>query len=74
MNHSSGAMLDDEEEKDRPEEQVIGLHKIARPDLLGVIGQKRRSGLTFLPRRKTPSGLAHVPLNGPFAHTNPQFV
>ena len=25
--------VDDEEEKEHPEEQVIGLHKIARPDL-----------------------------------------
>lgn len=33
MNYSSGAMLDDEEEKDHPEEQVIGLHKIAGPNL-----------------------------------------
>ena len=33
MNHAPGAMLDDEEEADRPEEQVIGLHKIARPDV-----------------------------------------
>ncbi len=33
MHHAPGAMLDDEEEKDLPEEQVIGLHKIARPDL-----------------------------------------
>lgn len=33
MHHAPGAMLDDEEEKDRSEEQVIGLHKIAGPDL-----------------------------------------
>lgn len=32
MNHAPGAMLDDEKEKDRSEEQVIGLHKIAGPD------------------------------------------
>lgn len=33
MNHAPGARLDDEEEEDRSEEQVIGLHKIAGPDL-----------------------------------------
>jgi hypothetical protein len=33
MNHSPGAMLDDEEEKDRPEEHIVGLRKVAGPDV-----------------------------------------
>ena len=53
MHHESRSRPDHEEDKNRAEEEVIGLHKVAGPDLIGMIGQKRRPGLTLVVGRQS---------------------
>jgi hypothetical protein len=48
MHHTSRFQLDHKEHEDRAEEHVIRLDEIARPDLIGMIGQKCRPGLTLV--------------------------
>jgi hypothetical protein len=40
MHEPPGAMFDDKEQKHRVEEEVVGLHEIACPDLGSMVGQE----------------------------------
>ncbi len=78
MHHPSRAVFDDEKQKNRPEEQVIGLHKghslLRRcPDLRRVIRQKGRPTLAVMLRWQLTSGLPHVVSNGSPVYSDPQF-
>src|SRR5664279_4159760 len=57
-------MFDDEEQKDRAEEYIIGLQKIASPDLRRMVGQEGRPRLSSVPRRDFSSSLVHVTSDG----------
>jgi hypothetical protein len=49
VDNSSRCKVDDEECVDLAEEDVVGLDKVARPDVLGMILQERRPGLSTFP-------------------------
>jgi hypothetical protein len=51
VDHSPRFQLNDEEDEDRAGKYVIGLHKIARPDLTGMVLQEGRPRLPSLPGR-----------------------
>src|ERR1039458_8507079 len=69
VDHSSRPKMDDEECVDLAEEDVIGLHKVTRPGLVGVILQERRPGLSATAR----ADRAHIFLHGAFADLDAQF-
>ena len=60
MHDVFGVDVDDEERKDRPEPDVVGLQKVAGPH--GVMVQERTPALPV--RRPRLTALAHVPLHG----------
>ena len=64
VDHSSRRKVDDEECVHLAEEDVVGLHKVARPDVLGMISQERRPGLSTSPGADP----AHVLLDRALAH------
>src|SRR5208283_5506687 len=49
VDHSSRRKVDDEECVHLAEEDVVGLHKVARPDVLGMILQEGCPGLSAFP-------------------------
>jgi hypothetical protein len=55
---------------ERPNKQVSHLQEIARPDLRGVVAQKRAP---LLPSWRLCANVPHVLLNGAFAHMNAPF-
>jgi hypothetical protein len=57
-------VFDDEKQENGPEEQVVGLRKIARPNRRGVIGQKGGPALARLLGWQLAPGLHHVTPNG----------
>jgi len=63
MKDSSRALVHREEEKQGPEQQVVGLHEIAAPNIVSVVRDERRPGLPLTTR---PPG-AQVLLDGAFA-------
>lgn len=71
MHHPSRGQLDYEEDENGSKEQIIGLHKVTGPDLISMIGQKRRPGLVLVRGRQTPPGLAHVFLHTTLADLDP---
>jgi hypothetical protein len=62
-------MLNDNENKERSEEEVVGLDKVAGPDMGNMVLQECRPGLTGRRRIVTP---IHVLLNGSFADADAQ--
>ena len=62
-------MLNDNEYKERPEEEVVDLDKVARPDMWSMVLQECRPGLTGWRRNVTP---VHILLNGSFADADAQ--
>jgi hypothetical protein len=68
MDDLFGVDIDDEERKDRPEADVVGLQEIAGPHR--VIAQER---VPVLPaRRQRPMACSHVPLDRAFRDVNPE--
>ena len=62
--------LGHEEREERPEEHVVDLEEIARPDVGGVVAEEGGPGLTM---RSWRPRLPHVPLHGPFGDLDADF-
>ena len=62
-------MLDDDEYKETPEEKVVRLHEVARPDMWSVVLQECRPSLIGWRRIVTP---VHILLNGSFSDADAQ--
>ena len=74
MDHPPRFQVNNEEDKDRAEKQVVGLHKIAGPNLVGMVLQERCPGLPGLTRWQVLTCLLHVLADGAFAHPVTQFA
>ncbi len=72
MDHPSGAMFDNEEQKYRAEEQVVSLHEVTGPNLTGMISQEARPTLAVMRWRELAAGLPHVAPDSPLVHLNTQ--
>jgi hypothetical protein len=60
MNNAARADLEDEESKDWPKEQIIGLQEVAGPELMRMIAKEHTPTLAAMTGRSKPS---HVPLD-----------
>jgi hypothetical protein len=64
------ALIHQEEEEQRPEEQVVGLHEVTAPDVVGVVLDE---GCPPLATTAVLADGAHVLLNGPLAQLYAEF-
>jgi hypothetical protein len=60
VDHAAGAQLDNDEHEHCAKEDIVGLKKVAGPNLAGVVAQERGP---VLARRISPSHLLNVLLN-----------
>src|SRR6185436_4148725 len=63
VNHPTRALVDEEEEKQRAEEEVVGLDEVAAPDVMGVVLHERGPGLASW----STTNVADVLLDGALA-------
>ena len=70
VDHSPGSQFDNNEDVYHAEQQIMGLQKVARPDVMGVI---MKEGCPILLRFSRWSRLTYIFLHGPLADPNTQF-
>jgi len=70
MHDFSGGELDEHKGEERADEQVVGLHEVARPDVTSVVSQESRPPLS---PRGARSRSTHVFLDRAFAHLDAKF-
>jgi len=69
MDDSTRSLVHQEEEEQRPEEQVVSLHEVAAPDVVGVVLDEGRPRLAAT---ATLANGAHVLLHGPLTDRDAQ--
>lgn len=74
MDDTTGNQLDDEEDRQSSEPQVVGLEKIASPDLMRMILQKASPCLGGLSKWVSGANLSNVTSDGVFGQREAELV
>ena len=71
VDHTARSELDDDKDEHSAEEEIVGLHEIASPDLAGMVVEEGGPGLL---RRERPTDIPQVALNGALCDVSPQLL